>query len=127
MSWQERCKAAGGEPRVFPYPTISIPDPGGKPGDPACRFATGTTPAYRYEDANLSFSERLSRTLEDVSIARDRALGAVVEARDRALEGGALGIASRVLGVNKYLLGAAAVAVGFLLLRDALPELTGGK
>ena len=92
-------------------------------GEPACRFgAPGVD--LEYQDARLTFAESLGRSLDNLALSRDRALGRVVEARDSVLEAtgasaGVLGVVSKLIGLPRPVVVLLGLSVGYLLLRNA--------
>jgi len=115
-TWQDRCKARGGYPTLFPLGHDME-------GEPACRFgAPGVD--LEYQDARLTFAESLGRSLDNLALSRDRALGRVVEVRDSVLEAtgassGVLGVVSKLIGLPRPVVVLLGLSVGYLLLRNA--------
>jgi hypothetical protein len=128
MTWQTKCKEGGGFATVFPSPTgtaVRNPDKL-TAGEPACRFRDGDG-VLRYVAADRTFAEKLGATLDGLKDTAAKAAGAAVAARDTVLEAtgvkeGVLGIASKLLGVPKWILFAAALGAGYLIVRDFLPR-----
>jgi hypothetical protein len=115
-TWQDRCKARGGFPTLGPIGHE-------REGEPVCRFGTPGVDLV-YQDARLTFAESLGRSLDNLVIAKDRALGQVVEARDAVLEAtgasaGVLGVVSKLIGLPRPVVVLLGLSVGYLLLRNA--------
>lgn len=123
-TWQERCRASGGFPTVFPTPTAKNPNPGGTPGAPACRFIVDGVP--KYKDANLTIFEEIDRAAESVRDTIAATAGRAVETRDRVLEAtglnrGALGVLGKALGVPPIVVLGIGLAAGYIVLRATFP------
>lgn len=114
-TWRDRCRAAGGFPTVFPL--------GPDAGAPACRFGAGAQ--LRYEAADESIGERISRTLGIAGETIDKAAGAAVDARDSVIEntkGAVPALLGHVLGIPSWAVLALAGYVGWHVLNAYLPR-----
>lgn len=107
MTWQDRCRALGGVATQFPSGGRGTRPEGGQDGAPACRLPDGA--GWVYVPADLTVMERLARVAEDARVARDKALGGLVGARDSVLEAtgldqGLAGVLAKVTGLPRWVL-----------------------
>lgn len=96
------------------------------PGDPACRFRDADG-VLRYESAERTFAEKLKATLDSLGDSTAKLAGAVVEkaegvTQSLGLDKGVLGVVGKLLGVPPWLLLAAGLGIGYLVVRDVLPR-----